>query len=138
MPIVTFHLAEGACSAAQAQRLLVEASALYAEVLQSPMERVRAFLRTYPREFSAVAGQVVADTGANAPYFEFLVLRGRPVEQRHALLRGFTDLLVDVLDVERELIRGQVIQLDPEDWGIGGEPASTRRQAEIAARAGIS
>lgn len=63
------------------------------------------------------------------------MLQGRPTEQRHRLLAGFTDLLVDVLGVERRHIRGRIIQVDPDDWAIGGEPASAVRRGEIAARA---
>jgi 4-oxalocrotonate tautomerase len=83
----------------------------------------------------AVAGVPLDRGGQPAPYFEFLVLRGRPSAQRHALLAGFTDLLVDLLDAPRDLIRGRVVQLDPEDWGIGGSPAATVRADEIRSRA---
>ena len=73
--------------------------------------------------------------GAPAPYFTAIVLQGRPVEQRHRLLSGFTDLIVDVLGVERGRVRGRILQVDPDDWAIGGQPASVARQGEIAARA---
>jgi phenylpyruvate tautomerase PptA (4-oxalocrotonate tautomerase family) len=63
------------------------------------------------------------------------VLEGRPVEQRHRLLSGFTDILVDVLGVARSRVRGRIIQVHPDDWAIGGVPASGARRDEIAARA---
>lgn len=136
MPIVTFHLTDEVNSADAMQRLLVEASHLYATVLDSPIERVRAFVNLHPATLVAVAGELVSDTPRNAPYFEFLVLAGRPLQQRHDLMRAFTDLLVDVLGAPRELVRGQAIVLDPDDWAIAGVPASVRRADEIAARAG--
>lgn len=136
MPIVTFHLTDGVNSADDMARLLVEASKLYAQVLDSPMERVRAFVDLHPASLVAVAGELVSETPRNAPYFEFLVLEGRPLRQRHDLMRGFTDLLVDVLGAPVELVRGRAIVLDPDDWAIAGMPASVRRASEIAARAG--
>ncbi len=63
------------------------------------------------------------------------MLRGRPVEQRHRLLAELTDVLVDVLGVRRAVVRGRIVPVDPDDWGIGGVPASSARAAEIAARA---
>lgn len=138
MPIVTFHLAGGLYPTEAVQQLLVEASRLYSQVLDSPIERVRAFADLYPAELVAVAGELVSDTPRKAPYFEFLVLAGRPVAQRHELLRGFTDLAADLLDAPRELIRGKAIELDPDNWAIGGEPASVRRAGEIQARAEAS
>jgi len=136
MPIVTFHLVEGRYPPERLDELLERSSTLYARVLDSPLERVRAFVADYPAERVAVAGIPVSRGARPAPYFEFLVLRGRPVAQRHELLAGFTDLLVELLDAPRALIRGRVIQLDSDDWAIAGEPASTIRRAEIQTRAG--
>jgi phenylpyruvate tautomerase PptA (4-oxalocrotonate tautomerase family) len=52
------------------------------------------------------------------------VLEGRAAEQRRRLLEAFTDLLVDLLGVDRKLVRGRIIQVSPDDWAIGGVPAS--------------
>lgn len=132
---MTFHLADGLYSTEAMQRLLIESSELYARVLGSPMDRVRAFINRYPADLVAVAGDLVSESGRRAPYFEFLVLAGRPLQQRHELLAGFTDLLVEVLGAPRELVRGMAVELDPDDWAIGGTAASVRRDAEIAERA---
>jgi phenylpyruvate tautomerase PptA (4-oxalocrotonate tautomerase family) len=133
MPIVHFHLVEGAHEPERVGALLRRASHRYAEILDSPLQRVRAFAVTYSPGYAAVAGEPAA-----APYFEFLVLAGRPKEQRHALLAAFTDLIVEELGVDRGLVRGRVVQLDPDDWAIGGVPASAARASEIAARAAAS
>lgn len=135
MPIVNFHLVAGLTSADQDRRLLEAASRLYAEVLDSPLERVRAFITPHPPGQFAVAGAVVSDGGPHAPYFDFIVLEGRPLEQRQRLLAGFTDLLVEILGVRRELVRGSCRRVEPQDWAIGGVPASALRRDEIAARA---
>ena len=138
MPIVNFHLVDGMSTPEQDERLLIGACQLYAEVLKAPLERIRAFITPHrPGQF-AVAGGLCAHNGLHAPYFEFIVLEGRSLEDRHCLMRRFTDLLVDTLDVRRELIRGSCRRVEPQDWAIGGEPASVIRKDEVAARAAQS
>lgn len=131
MPILEVHLVDGAHSPAQHSELLTSLSARYAEVLESPLDRIRAYLTLHRPEHWATGGE----PGVPAPYFTAIVLRGRPAEQRTRLLGAFTDILVDVLGVDRRLVRGRIIQVDPDDWAIGGVPASAARRAEIAARA---
>ncbi|HEY2204726.1 MAG TPA: tautomerase family protein [Pseudonocardia sp.] len=135
MPIVTFHLVQDAYPPDRLGQLLARASTMYSRVLDSPIQRVRAFVAGYRPEHAAVAGQLVGEGARPAPYFEFLVLAGRPAGQRHELLAGFTDLIVEVLDAPRELVRGRAVELDPDNWAIGGTPASVRRATEIDARA---
>lgn len=134
MPIVTFHLAEDAVSAEQCARLMREASEAYARILESPIERVRTFIQLYPAAQQSVAGGQVSSGDKGAPLFEYLVLKGRPQAQRFELMRTFTDQVATILGIEPKLVRGRCIQLDPEDWGIGGLPASELRKQEIEQR----
>lgn len=136
MPVAHIYLT--AATPEQERRLLEEASVQYAEALASPLDRVRIFVHRLPPESVAVGGRVVADGALPAPFFTALVLRGRPVEQRHRLLAVFTDLLVEILGADRSLIRGLVTEVDPDGWGIAGLPASRLRATEIAARAAAS
>jgi phenylpyruvate tautomerase PptA (4-oxalocrotonate tautomerase family) len=131
VPIIHFHIAGGHATEAQEERLLVGASQLYAEILQSPIERVRAFLHVYPPARCAAGGMLINRSSRQAPYFEFSVLDGRPLDQRQRLLRAFTDLIVDILGVDRALVRGQCKRVAAEDWSIGGELASEKRAVEI-------
>ena len=133
MPVA--HLYLTSCTEEQQRRLLEDGSVRYAAVLGSPLDRVRIFVHHIPPSDVAVAGKVVADTGWHAPYFTALMLRGRPLEQRHRLLGELTDLLTEVLGGDRSRIRGMVVEIDPDGWGIGGVPASVLRADEIAARA---
>lgn len=135
MPVVNFHIVEGMSTPEQEERLLLGASRLYAEVLKAPMERVRVFITPHRPNHFAVAGEVVAKGGLHAPYFDFIVLEGRPLEERHRLLSGFTDLLVETLGVRRDLVRGSCRRVETFDWGIGGEPANVLRKDEVTARA---
>lgn len=136
MPVVTFHLVSGAYPADSLGRLLGASAQVYCDVLGTPVDRVRVFVRTYEPEHCLVGGVVVGDGGNPAPYFEFVLLAGRPPEHRRRLLRAFTDLLVDHLGADRGLVRGRAVEVEPDDWGIAGEPAGVRRADEIRARAG--
>ncbi|MDI4665639.1 tautomerase family protein [Xanthobacter autotrophicus] len=133
VPIVTFHLADG-IDTERAEQLLERASALYCEVLRAPADRVRAFIVSYPAAHAAVAGVPLSRGGVPAPYFEFLVLVGRPLEERHRLASGFTDLLVELTETPRTQVRGACRQIAPEDWFIAGTAAATIRADEIRAR----
>lgn len=135
MPILHFHLAEGRHSDAQIGALLLQASQAYAQVLDSPIERVRVFAQMYRPQHVAVAGALVSEGQAPAPFFEFLVLEGRPLEPCQRLLTVFTDLIVETLGVERSAVRGICKPVPPALWGIAGTPASVVRSSEIQARA---
>lgn len=135
MPILEYHLADGEYSEEQCERLIIESSKLYAEVLKSPIDRVRVFIHLHKRFCVATYGIPMSKGGVSAPYFHFLVLRGRSLDERHRLLGGFTDLVVQILGAERGLIRGGCWPIPPEDWSIGGSPASELRAAEVSARA---
>ena len=134
MPILEVHLVEGEHTGAQITELLTRMSARYAEVLESPLERVRSYATLHEPGRWATGGVV----GVEAPYFTAIVLEGHPVEQCHRLLGAFTDILVDTLGVDRRAVRGRIIPVSPDDWAIGGVPASSVRGAEIAARASSS
>jgi phenylpyruvate tautomerase PptA (4-oxalocrotonate tautomerase family) len=134
MPILEYHLVENQYTDAQCEQLLVESSRHYAEVLKSPMDRVRVFIHLHKPTMVATAGVPISRGGKPAPYFHFLVLQGRPLNERHALLTGFTDLVVNILGAERSLVRGGCWPIPPEDWAIGGTPASVMRAAEVRAR----
>lgn len=133
MPIIHFYLIEGQSTPAQEEQLLKRASHFYAEVLECPIDRVRAFIQTYPPARCAVAGELVSSGRSQAPYFEFLAMDGRPLDQRQRLLTGFTDMIVEILGVERGLVRGHCKRVLPEEWCIGGVMAAEIRKADIKA-----
>lgn len=135
MPVANFHLIDIPLNRALVKPLLKGACALYAEVLGAPPERIRAFVTFHDPDTFLAGGELCSENGENAPYFDFIVLEGRPVEQRHLLLSGFTDLLVALLGVDRNAVRGHCRPVSPENWAIGGVPASEKRAAEIDTRA---
>jgi 4-oxalocrotonate tautomerase len=138
MPILEYHLTEGTYTDAQIADLLESSSRLYAQTLESPIERVRVFAHLHAARHVAVGGKLVSDGGTPAPYFHFLVLEGRPLDQCQALLAGFTDLVERCLGAERSAVRGGCWPIAPAHWAIAGTPASITRAQEIATRAAAS
>ena len=134
MPIVTYHLVEGRHAPEAVAVLLRRSCHFFAEVLECPIDRVRAFATQHPADRVCVGGQMVSDGGPEAPFFQFALMAGRPEEHRQRLLVGFTDLLVEVIGADRALVRGGIWTVAPEDWAIGGVPASVMRRAEVEAR----
>ena len=138
MPIMQVHLQTSAYSQEQVHHFLERASQVYAEVLESPIERVRIFIHDYPAEFIAVGGKVTSDSGVLAPFFEAFLMEGRPLSQQHAVLERITDVLVECFEADRSLIRGVCNMVSPERWGIAGQPAAAARAAELAARENLN
>lgn len=136
MPIAHFHVVDP--TPEQQRELLVRGSQGYAEAFESPIDRVRVFVHSYPANAAAVGGVPVSEGAGPAPFFTALAMGGRPIEQHHRVLRLFTDLIVDVMGVDASVVRGWVTAVDPDSWSIAGEPAAQVRAAEIAARAGGS
>ena len=134
MPILNFHLVQGQHDAAQVETLLLRASALFAEVLACPIDRVRVFATEHAPQHFCIGGKLVSQHEQVAPYFSFIVLEGRSQADRQRLLSGFTDLVVDILGAPRANVRGGIVPVAPSDWSIGGALASELRQAEIEAR----
>lgn len=134
MPVVTYHLARGRHEPVAVAELLRRSSALLARVLDSPIERIRAFAQELPSTHVCIGGSVVADGAPDAPFFQLILMAARSREQRDLLLAGCTDLVVEVLGAERSLVRGYVVPVEAADWSIGGVPASVVRADEVRAR----
>ena len=136
MPVAHLHVV--AASPEQVRRLGAETTDIYAAALESPVERTRVYVVNHQPHEVTVGGASVAHGAPAAPFFTALVFAGRPAAQRHEVLRRVSTLLAEVLGVDLSLVRGRVIPVDPQDWGIGGVPASVLRAAEIAGRAAPS
>ena len=134
MPILNIHLVAGQHTTEQVGELLQACSALFAEVLKAPVERIRVFATEYAPTHACLGGQLVSAGAPPAPYFSFIVLEDRSVEDRQRLLTGFTDRIVDILGVDRSRVRGGIVPVAASDWSIAGQPANILRAAEIAAR----
>ncbi|MFC5232246.1 4-oxalocrotonate tautomerase [Pseudonocardia zijingensis] len=118
MPVLEIHLVEGLHTSAQHAELLVVMSTRYAEITGVPRDRVRAHITLHRPELWA-NGAIPAD-GRSAPYFTAVVYTDHPAELRRRLLGALTDLLVDVLGVDRRLVHGQLVPVQPDDCAVGG------------------
>ena len=141
MPIAQIHCVRGAFPDDAISTMLTDLSvfyarALYPEAENPPVERVRIFVSLAEPGHWAAGGRIVGAGDMMAPYFTCLVLTGRTVEQHHSLIAGFSEIISRALGCDMAAIRGQIIPVEPDNWGIGGRPASVVRAAEIAARGG--
>ena len=48
-------------------------------------------------------------------------------EQKAKLIAGVTDVVQSVLDKRRESVTVIIDEVDPDNWGEGGEPVTQRR-----------
>lgn len=63
------------------------------------------------------------------PYVNIKITReGATREQKAALIKGVTDLLVDVLDKNPATTVVVIDEVEMEHWGIGGLPVEQYRQ----------
>lgn len=134
MPVVHFYLCDEFVSQERCTTLLETASAEYARILESPLDRVRAFIHLHKPWQMAVGGTPPCDSSNSAPFFEAIVLQGRPASQRETLIAKFSEMLAEILQVPQAIVRGRVIQVAPEDWCIAGRTAAEIRKDEIARR----
>jgi len=64
------------------------------------------------------------------PYVNIRITReGATTEQKAALIKGATQLLVDVLGKNPETTVVVIDEVDTDNWGIGGESVTIRRKA---------
>jgi 4-oxalocrotonate tautomerase len=63
------------------------------------------------------------------PYVNFKITReGATTEQKAALIKGVTQLLVDVLGKNPQTTVVVIDEVDTDNWGIGGESVTIRRR----------
>jgi 4-oxalocrotonate tautomerase len=63
------------------------------------------------------------------PYVNIKITReGATPEQKAQLIKGATQLLVDVLGKNPNTTVVVIDDVDTDNWGIGGEPVTLRRQ----------
>lgn len=63
------------------------------------------------------------------PYVNIKITReGATADQKAALIKGVTDLLVRVLGKNPATTVVVIEEVETDNWGIGGEPVTKRRQ----------
>lgn len=63
------------------------------------------------------------------PYVNIKITReGATAEQKAELIKGATELLVRVLNKNPATTTVIIEEVDPDNWGLGGESVTVRRQ----------
>lgn len=71
------------------------------------------------------------------PYVNVKITReGATAAQKAAIIKGVTDLLVDVLDKNPATTFVVIDEVEMEDWGVGGLPVQEFRRRQAAGAAG--
>jgi 4-oxalocrotonate tautomerase len=114
--------------------LLRRTAELFAEITESPIDRIRTQVHELPGDSFAVGGVSIAESGDQAPFVTLDLLAGRPLEQHAALVTRMSALVADLVGVPLERVRLRINEVAPTSWGIGGVQASELRRAEIEQR----
>lgn len=140
MPVAHINVLQGHPRAVL-RRLVGEVSETVARVLQAPKERLEVWVTEIDPELWGICGVPASDVLAEQPresvempFIRMVIMEGRPLEMRHALIKEVTEVVANVLGTQKQRIRLQLTEIPPDGWGIGGVPASVSRAAEIAAR----
>jgi 4-oxalocrotonate tautomerase len=68
---------------------------------------------------------------ANVPYVNIRITKeGATAEQKAQLIKGVTQLLVDVLGKNPQTTVVTIDEVEKDNWGIGGESITVRRARE--------
>jgi 4-oxalocrotonate tautomerase family enzyme len=134
MPYVRVDLA---CDPGPAvrRRLLSELAVLFAEVTESPIERVRTQVVVLGPGGFAVGGVAISAVIDEAPFVTIALLQGRPAAQHRALIERTGPCVAAILRISVARVRVWIHEVPPALWGIGATPAAEQRAAELAGRA---
>lgn len=133
MPFLRVDLAAPVAPALKAA-LLRRTAELFAEITESPVDRIRTQVHELPADSFAVGGIPIADSGVQAPFVTLDLLEGRPLEQHAALVARMSALVAELVGVPLDRVRLRINEVKTTDWGIGGVQASELRRAEIESR----
>jgi phenylpyruvate tautomerase PptA (4-oxalocrotonate tautomerase family) len=134
MPITVINLQCDRYEDDAIERFVNAVCALKADVLESPIDRIRVIVNDCPAKYISIGGVLASKSGAAAPFYESFLLEGRPMSQQQAVLAGIAELLAEHLGEDKAHIRGVIHMVAPERWGIAGKPAAGVRADEIEAR----
>jgi len=66
------------------------------------------------------------------PFIAVHIARGRPLEKRRRLAAAITDLVTDILELERSATQVLIHEHDKDNWAIGGELMSDRQSSSVS------
>ena len=134
MPYLRIDVA-GPIDAEVKRRLLHDTAQLFADLIDSQLERIRTIVHEVPADSFAVGGVPISESGVQAPYITLDLFEGRPDDQHRALCEQIPRLVAELLDCPLDGVRLRINEVFPAGWSIGGVQASEKRRREIEARA---
>ena len=60
------------------------------------------------------------------PLVKIYLWKGRDKEKKKELIKKVTSVVVDAIDCSAEAVQVIINEVDKDNWGIGGEPASIK------------
>jgi 4-oxalocrotonate tautomerase len=114
--------------------MLRQTAELFAELTESPVDRIRTQVHELPADSFAVGGVAIAESGLQAPFITLDLLEGRPLAQHAALVERMSALVAELVGVPLDRVRLRINEVKTTGWGIGGVQASELRRAEIDSR----
>ncbi len=66
------------------------------------------------------------------PFVQVTLVRGRTVEQKHALIAAVSLAVAESTGTPVDRVRVAIYEVGADEWGIGGEPYSAARGAPPA------
>lgn len=133
MPYVRIDLTEPVDPTLK-RELLRQTAELFAEIIESPLDRVRTQVHELPADSFAVGGIPIAESGVPAPFVTVVMFKGRPAEQYAAVVERISALVADLVGSPLDRVRLRISEVEPTGWGIGGVQASVLRRREIESR----
>lgn len=61
------------------------------------------------------------------PLVQVTMVRGRTIEQKHALIASVSTAVAQALSTPIEQVRVAIYEVSADEWGIGGQPYSAAR-----------
>lgn len=121
--------------------MLREFSTTLARIMAAPIERLQVWVQEIDPELYAVGGEPADEALAHEdradveiPLVRLVMMQGRPQDQADAAIRELTAVVARHLGGDPARVRVEIQSVPPERWGIGGQPASVLRRAEIEQR----
>jgi 4-oxalocrotonate tautomerase family enzyme len=143
MPVAHIHLLEGHSRDAL-QTIIAEVTEAMSRILDAPKERFMVWITEIDPDLWGVAGRpagaVLAErdrASVETPFVQMVLMEGRPLAQYHAVIDEVSSIVARALKSDKSRIRVQIMQAQPDFWGIGGVPYSILRADELAARTRI-
>ena len=141
MPVAQINLLKGHSPDALRQ-ILAGVSEVMSRILKAPKDRLIVRIVESDPALWAIGGIPASEALASGrreeleiPFVQMVLMEGRPKEQFHALIETITEIVARCTGIAPSRVRIHIALAHPDNWGIGGIPASIARAKELEARA---